>query len=205
MKIIILHGEDIHKSYERLIKFIDAAKKRNWEILQDNVSVTPSLFGTESLIVIRDLKLFNQKLIKTLNKISGTLVIYSEGNLPAAFLKIFPKDAKVERYDVPKIIWNFLDNITAKSLHEVIKTEPTEFVFALISKRIRDLYWIKTGAKNLPYQEWQISKMQKQTNKYSLDQLKETLDSLSEIDIESKTGKGDLVSSLDLLIVKHLE
>lgn len=182
MKIIILHGEDTHKSYERLTKFIDAAKKRNWEILQDNVSVTPSLFGTQSLIIIRDLKLITPKIIKTLDKISGTLVIYSEGNLPATLLKVFPKDSKIERFDIPKIIWKFLDKITAKSLHEVIKTEPIEFVFTMIAWKFKKRYITSPTPETA-----------------------QIINELAKIDIDAKTGKADLLSSLDLLIVKHLE
>lgn len=32
MKIIILHGDDNVKSYERLKKFIDTARNRSWEV-----------------------------------------------------------------------------------------------------------------------------------------------------------------------------
>ncbi len=204
MKIIILHGDDTQKSYLRLTKFIDEAKKRNWEILYDEVSATPSLFGVERLIVIRDIKLLTKKILNTLSKIPGTLVVYETSSIGQTVLKTFPKESKVEKYDLPKIIWNFLDTLQLSTLHELIKNEPIEFIFALISKRIRDLYWIKIDSKSLPYQSWQVSKLKKQSDKYTEGELKIILEELARIDVEVKTGKTDLTSSLDLLFVKYI-
>ena len=167
MKTIIVHGEDTHKSYERLTKFLDAAKSRDWEIIYDEISATPSLFGKQRLFVIKDYRI----LPKNFDKLDGTVVIYHEGNLLVTFLKKY-KEAKVERFDLPKILWKFLDKPTVAILHEVIKKEPIELVFHLFAKRLR-----KT--------------------KY--------LDDLAKIDIDSKTGKADLLLSLDLFIAKHLE
>lgn len=170
MKTIILHGENTQKSYDRLTKFINEAKRRDWEILYDQVSSTPSLFGKERLSVIRDYKLFNQKI-----KFNGTLVIYSDRDLPVAFLKTLPTDAKIEKYDLTKTIWKFLNRPTISGLHEVIKTEAIEFVFAMLARTL------------------------KRQKKFDL------ISELARIDIESKTGQVDLTLALDLFIVKHLE
>lgn len=167
MKTIVLHGEDTLKSYERLKKFIDEAKKRNWEILYDNLSETPSLFGQKRLIILRDFKLFTKKFF------DGTLVIYHEGTLPVAFLKSL-KEPKVEEFKLPKIIWKFLDNMTINGLHELVKTQAVEYVFAMI------VWKMKKTKPNL------ISK-------------------LAEIDYLAKTGKVDLLLSLDLLLLKHIK
>lgn len=167
MKIIILHGEDTNKSYQRLIKFTEAAKARGWEIIYDEVVATPSLFGKQRLFVIKDYRI----LPKNLDKLEGTLVIYHEGNLPASVFKKF-KEARVEKFDLPKIIWKFLDKPSVKLLHEVIKKEPIELVFHLLAKRLRKTKYVSE---------------------------------LAQIDYEAKTGKADLLLSLDLFIAKHLE
>lgn len=68
MKIILLHGEDTIKSYERLKKFIDTAKNRSWEVVNVDQSPTSfeetlsstSLFGNERFFILRDIK----KLVK---------------------------------------------------------------------------------------------------------------------------------------------
>ncbi|HTK03588.1 MAG TPA: hypothetical protein VL401_02350, partial [Alphaproteobacteria bacterium] len=168
MKVIILHGEDTVKSYARLKQFINVAKKRNWEILYDDLQGTASLFGKERLTILRDYKLFKN------NKIDGTLVIYHEGNLPAAFLKTLPKDTRIEEFKLPKLIWNFLNKPTIEMFHEIIKTEAPEFIFVMLV--------------------WKMKK----DKKYDL------ISKLAEIDYNVKTGKANLISSLDLLIVKEL-
>ncbi len=212
MKIIILHGEDINKSYERLKKFIDEAKRRDWEILYDDLSITPSLFGADRLTVIRDYKLINAKALKSLSKIPGTLVFYHEDVLPQTFLKLLPTDVKKEEFKLPKLIWTFLDSLypknSAKSIklfHEIIQRDPPEFVFSLISKLFRDLYWVKVDPKSVPYPSWRTSKLKVQSSKCSEEQLVKIIDTLAKIDVDVKTGKAYLVSSLDLLILKQLE
>lgn len=205
MKIIVLHGDYTTKLYQRLNKFIETAKDRGWEILNDEISRTASLFNKERLTVVRKYNLIDKKDISHIVKTPGTLVIYNEGVIPQAFLKELPKETKIEEYKLPNLIWNFLDNISLKSFHEVILTEPIEFVFSLLAKRFRDLYWVKVSENNLPYQPWQISKLKKQAQKYSEDRLKEIIEKLSKIDIKVKTSKADLISELDFMLIKYLE
>ena len=206
MKIIVLHGDYTTKLYERLTKFIEAAKKRGWEIVNDEISQTPSLFNIERLIIVRKYNLlFSRKDIPNILKIPGTLVIYNEGVVPQTFLKEFPKETKIEEFKLPKIIWSFLDNISVKLLHEVIKTEPVEFVFSVLAKRFRDLYWVKTEQRTMNYASWQISKLQKQAQKYTTREVVQVINKFAEIDIKVKTSKADLISELDLLLIKSLE
>jgi len=206
MKIIVLHGDYTTKLYERLTKFIEAAKKRGWEIVNDEISQTPSLFNIERLIIVRKYNLlFSRKDIPNILKIPGTLVIYNEGVVPQTFLKEFPKETKIEEFKLPKIIWSFLDNISVKLLHEVIKTEPVEFVFSVLAKRFRDLYWVKTEQRTMNYASWQISKLQKQAQKYTTREVVQVINKFAEIDIKVKTSKADLISELDLLLITKLE
>jgi hypothetical protein len=205
MKIIVVHGDHTTKSYVRLTKFLEAAKKRSWEIIEDKIETTPSLFGKERLIVFRGYLKLSPDDIKNLAKFPGTLIIYHEGVIPQLFLKKLPKDAKIENFDLPKIIWGFLDAPTPILLHEVIRHEPVEFVFALLAKRFRDLYWALEKAESLPYQGWFAVKLKKQAARYSASQLKEIISKLAEIDIDVKTSKADLLSALDFLLITKLE
>jgi DNA modification methylase len=205
MKIIVLHGDYTTKLYERLNKFIEAAKKRGWEIVNDEINQTPSLFNIERLTILRKYNLLSKKDLSNVSKISGTLVIYNEGRVPQLFLKELPKDTKIEEFKLPKIIWGFLDNISIKRFHEVIKNEPVEFVFSVLAKRFRDLYWLKVSEASLPYQSWQIAKLKRQAQNYTLETLKKIIDKLAEIDVKVKTSKADLISELDLMLIKSLE
>ena len=205
MNIIVLHGDYTTKLYERLSKFIDVAKKRDWEIVNDEINQTPSLFNKEALTIVRKYNLITKRDIRNIVKIPGTLVIYHEGHIPQLFLKDLPKETKIEEFKLPKLIWNFLDNISVKLLHEVIKTEPVEFVFSLLSKRFRDLYWVKNESRIMNYAPWQISKLKKQSEKYTTREVVQIINKLAEIDIKVKTSKADLISELDLLLISKLE
>ena len=204
MKVIVLHGDHTTKLYERLNKFIDVAKKRGWGI-SDEINRTPSLFNVERLTVVRKYTLLSKKDVPNISKTPGTLVIYNEGTVPQTFIKTLPKDTKVEEFKLPKLIWSFLDNISVKSLHEVIKNEPVEFVFSLLSKRFRDLYWVQASSETLNYQSWQLGKLKRQSERFSKEKIKGIVNKMSEIDVKVKSSKANLTNELDFLLIKSLE
>lgn len=223
MKLLILHGDDQIRLYDRLQKFVETAKSRSWEIAYlDNVSSikeslsAASLFGAERFFVLRDIKRLGKSEIEWLKKhaseIEGNLVIYHEGYVPVALTKGVITDVKIEEFKLPKIIFSLMDMIrpgnsvmVIKTLHKIVETEPVEFVFVLIAKLMRDLYWAKTEPNSMPYPSWRSSKLKNQSDNFTLSQLQQFIDSLARIDIQVKTSKADLLSSLDLLIVKQLE
>jgi hypothetical protein len=212
MKIIVLHGDNSLQSYERLRKFIDEAKKRGWEILYDLFPDNASLFGKERLTVYKDYKLLTKTDIKRLNKLDGTLVIFHEAVLPQTFLKSLPKDIKIEEFKLPVIVWNFLDGIapgtperSVKTLHTIIVKEPVEFIFSMIAKRIKEMYWVSIDSGSLGYPSWRVSKLKSQAAKFTEGQLVELIETFARIDFESKTGQADLVSELDLTLLTKLQ
>lgn len=179
MQIIVLHGDDVNKSYQRLTKFIESAKKRNWEILYDDISLTPSLFGNDRLTIIRNYKLVNKNV---LSKATGTLVIYNEGPLNKTFISSLPNNVKVEEFKLSKLLWKFLDSMNINLFHEVIKTEPPEFVFAMIVWKLKKNYFLRPSIK-----------------------IAQRVEELAKIDIDVKTSKADLISSLDLFFLTKLQ
>lgn len=207
MKIFVIHGENILQSYSRFTKFISEAKKRNWEISDYSIdaATTPSLFGKERFFVLRDYKLLTKADIEILSEYSGNLVIYFEGELPATFLNILPRDTKKELFEMPKVIFKFLETFSLKLFHQLIETQPIEQVFPMIARQVRDLYWVKVDPKSLNYPSWRISKLKSQASKFSKVELAELIGKLSDIDYAVKTGKADLETSLDLLIIKNLQ
>ncbi len=229
MKLLILHGDDQVKLYDRLEKFIQTAKKRSWEIayLDDVPSIkealsASSLFGNERFFVLRDIKKLGKSEIEWLKKkapeLEGNLVIYHEGYIPVGITKGITTDVKnghtavIEEFKLPKIIFSLMDMIrpgnstqVIKTLHKIVETEPVEFVFVLIAKLMRDLYWAKTDLSSMPYPSWRSSKLKNQADKFTINNLQLIISELSEIDVRVKTSKADLLSSLDLLIIKSLE
>jgi DNA polymerase III delta subunit len=224
MKIIVLHGDDGKKLYARLTKFIETARDRSWEVgylddptlsIQEQLS-SSSLFNAERFFIIRDIKRIGKKELRWIAKkskdLSGNLIIYHEGYIPVSFLKSLPKDVKVEEYKLPVILWTFLDGLypgnTVKSIdrfHKLIEKEAPEFIFTLIAKLFRDLYWAKKEASTLPYPAWRAAKLRTQSEKFTPEKLKSIIEYLTEIDNKVKTSSSDLTNELDLLIIKQLE
>ena len=224
MKIILLHGDDELKSYGRLKKFIEAAKARSWEVVYlDETELSTleairsrSLFGGESFFILKDIKKIGKKetewLGKSGEKSEGNLIIYHPSLVPATFLKSLPKTAKIEEFKLPKLIFHFLDSFVPKNakgainlLHETAAHQPPEFLFSLLARHIRDLYWVSADARTLPYPSWRVGKLKSQASKFSINQLIQLISKLAEIDVEVKTSKAEVIPSLDLLIATKLE
>lgn len=224
MKIIILHGDDIVRSYDRLLKFIEVAKSRDWETykigdgnltLQEALS-SDSLFQKDKLIILENAALINKTtsdwINREANSLNATLVIYNQGSIGIKLIKSLPENTKVEEFKLPSHIWNFLDSFypgnTKNSLlllNEIVKKDPIEFLFTLLARHLRDLYWLKIDPKALNYPPWRLSKLKRQTSKFSEEKLKEIITGLADADIKAKTSQTDLKDSLDFLIISKLE
>ncbi len=222
MKVIVLHGDNERASYQRLEKFIEVARARGWQVnfldspegISEKLSRV-SLFGQQPFFVIRNINKWPpsalKKTKKVLEKGEGTVVVYHHDFLGKTTLESLPKGVKLEEFKLPKLIFDFLDSFypgnakrTLTLLHQVLKKEPPEFVFALLARHVRDLYWAKTDS-SMPYPPWRIQKLKNQAGKFSQEALEEIIKSLSETDIKVKTSQAELASSLDLLAVTLLK
>lgn len=223
MKIFVIHGDDTQKSYSRLIQFINSAKKRGWEVvyiegdssnsLRDVLS-TPSLFGDERFFVIKDVKRIDDRDIEWVNKsekISGNLVLYSDKKILTTLIKKFQKIEKIEEFSLPFLVFKFLDYLYPNNLRQVLSTfkelldsQAPEFLFSLISKHFRDMYW--TTLKDKPsYPSWRLEKITRQATKFKSQDLRQILNDLAKIDFKSKTGQANMAEELDLLLVTKLK
>lgn len=182
MKLIVLHGNDTQKSYERLTVFTNEAKKRGWKITDFSMQEVEnqSLFGEECFYILKDYKLLDKKTVEKLKRYSGNLIVYTAGSHPAVHLKMLNPD-KVEKFELPQLLWKFLDNMTVKGLHELIKTQAIEYVLAMIAWKLKQNYLKNQSEKN-----------------------KKLISELAEIDVNAKTGKANLLLSLDLWLSKSL-
>jgi len=221
MKIIVLHGDNLTESYSRLTKFMQISRKRGWEIVRPNNAnimetvASDSLFSTPKLILIENIKALNKKTLlwlKNREKMDVTVVIYHQGTLAKTFLNSLPNDPKIEEYKIPKLIWSFLDSFypgNAKNLmlllHKLRSDQPIEFIFSLLAKLVRDLYWLKKDPKGLSYPSWRITKLQSQAKRFSEDKLKDVIGKLADIDIKAKSSDNDLADLLELFIAEELE
>ena len=224
MKVIVLHGDDIIRSRTRLQKFIETAKKRGWKIERlDEAEFSISeklsgrdLFKTESLFIIQDLRKVKKSTLWWIMKKSAelpvTLIIYQEGTLAKSLLLKLPNDSKIEEFKLPRLIFSFLDAFypgnakrVALAFSQIIQSQPSEFVVALLGRHLRDLYWVKGDESTLQLPPWRIGKLKAQSERFDEESLRNLISSLAEIDVISKTTETDLAYSLDLLIATELE
>lgn len=225
MKILVIHGDYTVKSLDRLSEIIKISKEKGWEIIRvsddEKFNISErlsgrSLFASKVLYVIDNFKKITTSdlnwIKKNNEKLDGFLVVYHTGIISKTALNKFPKGYKHEEFTLPKLIWKFFDSIypnNAKQcltiLHEVVKTEPLEFVFHLLARHIRDLYWLSIDPKGLDYQPWRIGKLKSQASRFEVNKLKQLINKLAQLDIDVKTSKEELLPGLDFTIASHLE
>ena len=182
MRIIILHGNDTSKLYTRLTKFTDEAKKRGWKITDYNIQEieNQNLFTEECFYVLKDYKLLDKKVIEKLEKYSGNLIVYNEGKIPALSLKQF-KPTKIELFELPQLLWKFLDTFDVHIFRKIIETQPVEYILAMMAWKLKQKYIKNPTAE--------VSQM---------------ISDLAILDVKAKTGKTNLLLSLDLLLSKKI-
>jgi len=226
LNIIVLHGDDYIKSKRRLDTFISEAKKRSWLI--ERVDAVPglnlaelvtgvNLFNKDKLVVVENINRVSPKQISWISqnekRLEVTLVLINEGFLNQRTIGLLPKKSKIEIFKLPRELYNFLyafypgNGKTAIRLFKmVIKAEPPEMVFALLSRHLRDIYRAINDRASLPYKEsWRVDKIVSQASKFKGSQLKRVISSLAEADIKAKTSLVNLVDSLDQIILTQLE
>jgi len=170
MAMIILHGDHQVASRQKLLDL-----KKDKSVLEFlgseltlaalvNTLTTKSLFGQANTIVIEGLFSLRPS---TLKKI---LITYLLNHLESDVIVWEPKDVssqikdfkQVQKFDLPKYIFAFLDNPTVSGLQQVLQTMPPEQILASLATRgykrvdtkwLQELltidYQLKTG--NLPY------------------------------------------------------
>lgn len=223
MKLTILHGEDYKKSRERLSQIKEALKKRNWEIIsfddkQKRISdylTTNSLFSVSTLFIIENIKNLNEADFKWVNSeenknLDVNILIWNKNLLSKTFLKNFKIKPHLEEFKIPAEIFLFLDNLIPKNTEKLLntfyklkETENIEMIFAMIGRHFRDLYLAKLDESLLKKAPWQIGKLKKQAEKFeNINSIKEKINYLAQIDVDSKTGVCPLNVSIDQFLLK---
>ncbi len=219
MRISLIYGEDTAKAYGRYRELIDASRSKGFEIIQitDPKNVTSqSLFDDKVVFTLDKPKKVKPNdwkwLSKNAEKYNSNLLIYYEGNAPVTITKNLPKEAKKEKFELPRIIFTFLDSFypgnskqSLKLLNDLVQNEPIELVFHLLSRHLRDLYWVSEAKESMEIPDWRKSKLAGQAKKFSISDLQFMIKELAEMDVRTKTSDENLRDSLDILILKRLK
>lgn len=228
--IHIISGDDMVRSRNKLneiinnetnITKIDGKKMSSGQI--SIVFSTNSLFSSNICVVIeyyskiKPVDEFIQELKKVENNKDIKIVLWDLEEPPVKIKNSF-KNASLDSFSFPKVYFNFLDKLTplgsAESLnilHQVLKTYSPEQILYSIIKRLRQLLVIKSGiylsSKEFHnMQDWQIKKLNNQSNLWTELQLRNALISYTDLDEKIKTSSltMDLSSHLDILLISDL-
>lgn len=211
--ITLLHGDHIEASRAELLRAIAAAKDMEVRRIEgkqvDAAGLTQalestSLFGGSTLVAIENLfsKLGKKQklageyaaILQTASK--GThIIVWEEKEVSATILKSLGANVKAQLFKTPVVIFQFLDGLRpgdAKRLlvlyEGVIKASAAELVFAMLTKRIRQLLMLRDGVAPEGLQGWQAARLTNQAKQFSMEQLFIMHKGLLKIEFSLKTG-----------------
>jgi hypothetical protein len=227
--ITIIHGDDIVSSRNYYIS--QRQKSQNPVILAgDNLALSDlmqsleggSLFNEEKDIFIENF--FSSKktnpsfkeIIAYVDKQDrgANMFFWENSELSKTELAVFKKTA-AKLFKIPKNLFGFLDNIrpgnidSVKQFHELLSQTAEELIFFMIIRQFRLLLAVSDLEVKNPIDElkrlapWQMGKFKAQAKLFGIDKLIATYQKLSEIDLNSKSGKlaTTLTQAIDFLLV----
>lgn len=216
MNIILLQGNDELTIRQRLSELKSKAKAKGFSIRYLPTPSLGSLFETKTLFILEG----STKLSKTdqkwlsfnLQQKSLYLIAVVPGVSETKLLTEIDNNLKVERYDLPKIIFNWLESFyphnakaCIKLFHQLLSGTPVEYLFNLLSRHLVNLYWAKRDPATINQAPWKLAKLKQQSQKYKPGDLKAIIQQLAETDLLVKTSRLDMASALDHLIIRRLQ
>jgi DNA polymerase III delta subunit len=225
--MIILHGEDTTKSYQRLIELTENMKARQCEVLihdEQDIDITSfrqeigssDLFGSTKCIVVKNFlsgtKSKNkERLIDVIKSNNHQEIIFWDSKMVSVtMLRSFP-EAKVENFSISPVIFKFLDSLRPGNTKQIVlswkklldeDTEP-EFVFAMLVRQIKLLIQAKSAPVKLKLAPYPARLISTQATYFTIDHLLELYRQLYDIDLKIKTGKSSAV--IDILLSHFLQ
>ena len=225
--MIILHGEDAIKSYDRLTVLTGELKSKQVEVVTqdaEEIDITQlrqelgssGLFGSSKCFVIKDLfsgtKTKNKdKLLEVLNQVTNhEIILWENKGLAATTLKKFP-NAKVEAFSINPVIFKFLDSLQPMNTKNILLswkkllnegTEP-EFVFAMIVRQIKLLIQAKSDPSYIKLAPYPSRLITQQATYFTLNHLLDLYQKLYDIDVKIKTGTGG--NTIDNLLANFFQ
>ncbi len=215
----IIHGDNQTASRQLFLTKKHEAQKSGQNIaelpganltlsqLQGSLSST-TLLGQESAVFVEGF--FSRR--PSNEKRSIVEYLKSNPNLPIIFWDgkdVTPQltthnPQHILKYDLPKHIFQFLDNLQLTTYHLALKSTDPEPILALLARRIHDLILVKEKRGKFP--SWQASKLELQAKKYTHLHLTTYNSQLLDIDFKNKSGDlpYDLAVALELWLIKNV-
>jgi DNA polymerase III delta subunit len=220
--MLIIHGDNQIVSRNRLQSLLASfkgeiirldGKSLDLTIIKQNLE-SKSLFGQEKFLVIENLfslrkSQLKEKLLEYLKKeVYENLIIWEGIKIDGRSLLAFSK-AKIEKYEIGKIIFRFLDSLTPGNsgnliqlYHQVLAQNGAELILFMLERQVRQLIMAADlGGKGLVEgPPWKKTILIRQAGKFKLNQLISLYQKLLAIEYNQKTGNASLPlnSQLDL-------
>jgi DNA polymerase III delta subunit len=229
--MIILHGENIVQSRNRLAEFITQTKQAGRELTrleakQLDLAIlgqtfgTQSLFGEEKVIVIEELHSLPKSkkkdeliaAVASYGKDATQVIIWEKRTLTPTMLKKFA-GAKSEEFKLTNSLFKWLDGLTGQpssstqktqlqTLRQAITHDGEVMCLFMLARQLRLLLQAQEGNfTGLP--PFMIGKLSKQAQTFTLEQLLKMHHRLLQIDESQKTSASrlGLGQRLELLLV----
>lgn len=229
--ITIIHGSNqvvcrnelnLHKAKFKEVVTLDG-KNLILKDLELTIS-SQSLFGLERLVVIENFfagKKNREDIITFLNSsnINYELVFWEEKESKSKDLtKFSPSNTKILLYNLPSIIFKFLDSVYPGNLKQVLalfaqvlEANEAEIIFFMLVKQFRYLLLSRLEAKIFPSDysrlaPWQKQKIAGQSTHFTKDQLLDMYSHMLQLEYSLKSGQTSLeaAESLKLFLIQNL-
>lgn len=230
--LTIIHGDDITKSRKYFIdlkqKYPNAASFEAQTITVTDIIQQlegGELFSEEKAIFLENF-ISKNKTSSTYKSIvrylsnprlaSAKIILWENKEIDKATISSF-SDSTVRIFKLPQMLYTFLDiikpdntNQTLKLFHQTLINMEEEAIFYLLIRHIRLLLALHSESgmtdKSIDevkrMQSWQLTKLQKQSSQFTLEQLLLIYNKLYDIESAYKTGNltQSLTRAIDILI-----
>ncbi len=224
--MIVIHGDNIIKSKNKLLEIINQAKENNilverlsaqdltLPLLESKLQKT-DLFGHNRMIVIEELhsQRRSKKRTALMEKITASdvkICLWEKRELTANMLKKIGQ-AEVHKYKLANSLFTWLDSLSPKKntkakqiklLRQAVVENDEYMCFAMLMRQVRMLIQATGGGKiKAPY--FVIRKINSQAKKFTLKELLSLHQQLYELDNKIKTSANHqpLTEAIELIIV----
>ena len=228
--ITIIHGDSIDESREYFLKiratFQNILSLGGQNIIKEdliNFFSGGNLFFEEKNLAIENLLSENKtgknldELIAILNEHErkSNIILWEGKEVSQKNLSLFPK-ASIEIFKIPKLIFNFLDNIKPGNgenlivvFHKLLENTPTEAILYMMVRQLRFLIAVTSSDKSDKIEElskiapWQRGRFERQAVFFGQGRLITLYHKLYNIDLSSKTGTLNMpmADAIDFLLL----
>jgi hypothetical protein len=165
-----------------------------------------SLLGNSTSVFMADFfsgrstKEKNQIIDYFLHHLQSAIYIWEPKDVSLQLRKFSPQH--ISKFDLPKDIFRFLDNLSIDNFHLALANCAPEQVFFLLVNHFHQLLLAKEKKGDMS--DWKRAKLERQASKYSIWQLTKLYHQLLEIDLACKTSSScqNLVALLELWLAK---